>query len=112
MTQPHDETAAAIDAAIDAMSDSNWQLAAARDQSAMRLAIAQNVVANGRLFVALLAAANYAAGVPFGVAWAAVPVGLAWLSDLCQRPALKRYLGLASIGTAVGLAIATLLNCW
>lgn len=83
-----------------------------RDQNALRLAVAQNVTTNGRLFCILLAAANAAAAWPMGVALSALPVGLAWAADFTQRPTLKNYLSLASVVTAIGLAIATLVNCW
>lgn len=88
---------------------------AVRDERAFRLSIAENVTTNGRLVCALLAAANYAAGEPMGVAAAAVPVALAWaadLSGLAGEDAMQRHCSVASIGTAVGLAIVTLINCW
>ncbi|TIT90403.1 MAG: hypothetical protein E5W41_00320 [Mesorhizobium sp.] len=79
---------------------------------AYRIALAQNVATNGRLFCILLAAANYATGHPFGVAYAAVPVGFAWASDLASHPTLKRGWAHSSIVTASILAILTFLNCW
>ncbi|TIN82240.1 hypothetical protein [Mesorhizobium sp.] len=112
MTKAPDEIEATLTDAINAMSTAHYRLSYERQASNIRVALAQNIATNGRLFCALLAAANFSAGWHFGVACAAVPVALAWASDLTQRPALKRYLGLACIATAIGLAIATLLNCW
>jgi hypothetical protein len=82
---------------------------------AFRIALAQNIATNRRLIVALLAAANYTAGVHIAVAGAAVPVACAWLADIAsanQRPALSAHFSRASIAVTVGLAIATFINCW
>ncbi|MER9628370.1 hypothetical protein [Mesorhizobium sp. M0296] len=78
---------------------------------AYRIAVAQNVATNGRLFCILLAAANYAAGHPLAVALAALPVGLAWVADVAPRP-YRSNLAVASVASSFGLAIATLVNCW
>jgi hypothetical protein len=82
---------------------------------AYRLAIAQNVAANGRLFCVLLAAANFSIGWHWGVAYAAVPVACAWLADLgglAGQTSISRVMSIASVVSAIVLAIATLLNCW
>lgn len=76
-----------------------------------RLAVAQNVATNGRLFCILLAAANAAAAWPLGVALAALPVGLAWIADVAPGK-YRQSLAVASVASSFGLAIATLLNCW
>ncbi|SDL07721.1 hypothetical protein SAMN05428953_12663 [Mesorhizobium muleiense] len=78
---------------------------------AYRLAVAQNVATNGRLFCILLAAANAAAACPIGVALSALPVGLAWVADVAPRK-YRSNLALASVASSFGLAIATLVNCW
>lgn len=83
------------------------------EPSPYRLALAQNVATNGRLFCCLLAFANYAVGVhPIIIALLSVPVGFAWVSDLVPNPRAKGVLAVASIASAVLLSIATLVNCW
>ncbi|RUX08053.1 MAG: hypothetical protein E5V51_00225 [Mesorhizobium sp.] len=77
-----------------------------------RIALAQNVAANGRLFCCLLAAANYSVGWHFGVAYAAVPVACAWLSDLSEIPSIKTGMARGSVVAAIVLAVATFLKCW
>ncbi|TIW56689.1 MAG: hypothetical protein E5V54_11260 [Mesorhizobium sp.] len=89
-----------------------FQLAAMNREAAMRLAIAQNVATNGRLFCAICAAANYASGHPNGVLLAAWPVAFAWLADVMPPGWMKDRLPIASIWSACVLAIVTLLNCW
>ncbi|RWF63915.1 MAG: hypothetical protein EOQ34_30080 [Mesorhizobium sp.] len=113
MTQAPDElNTADIATAIALMSNRHWQLSCERQASNIRVALAQNIAMNGRLFCCLLAAANFSVGWHFGVAYAAVPVACAWLSDLTDRPYLKRSMAHSSIVTATILAIATLLKCW
>ncbi len=74
------------------------------------LAVAQNAAANGRLFVGILALANFANGYPAGVALCAVPIGLAYLAGTMPRGA--SYLARASVITSVGLFVSTLLLAW
>ncbi|MDX8492907.1 hypothetical protein RFN29_15115 [Mesorhizobium sp. VK22B] len=112
MTQSPDEIEATLTDAINAMSAEHYHLSYERHASSIRIAVAQNVATNGRLFCALLAFANFSIGWHWGVAYAAVPVGFAWIADLTDRPWLKRGCAHSSVLTAAMLAVATLLKCW
>jgi hypothetical protein len=98
-----------VSSVANAIEDSNWQLAAARDQSALRLAIAKNVAVNGRLAVAMIFIVAVAAYLKEGDALfarlalgAAIPVGLAYVVDPLPGGRMK------IIGAALALISAAI----
>lgn len=105
------ELATAISEAI---ADSQWQLETARQQAALRLVVAQNVTANGRMFSALLVLVNLATRQPGLALAAALPVGLSVITDLIPfvhaRARLSGSIGVYSLAALV--AVLSLLNAW
>lgn len=82
---------------------------------ASEIALRQNIATNGRMIVALIAAANALAGHPFMVALCAVVVGFAYLADgleIAGGAKPRVVFSLLSLILTVALLIATLVLVW